>query len=109
MSCRLMTPYNEHPSRDYLESLPSVCHDDTVSPGHEQMSRKRRKRRSRTQSVTEDVDKSDVSFERHISVSSDVSIDDDLAGSNPVATNPDSIFTTNLVSVSVTDIIFYLQ
>ncbi|XP_041354992.1 inhibitor of Bruton tyrosine kinase-like isoform X2 [Gigantopelta aegis] len=94
MARRLVTPFDESPSRDYLESLPSCCHDNSVTPGYEQLSRKKKKRRSRTQSVTEDVDRSDgAAVERQISVSSDISIDDDPAGSNP-----DTVFTTSLVT-----------
>ncbi|KAJ8314789.1 hypothetical protein KUTeg_006939 [Tegillarca granosa] len=99
MSRRKITPYFDGPNKTFLEELACIVNQDE-NPHVENVSKKsRRKRRSRTKSVSDETDKSgNDSFqgnrrtsERQISISSDTSIiseEDLMEIDNMLATSP---------------------
>lgn len=99
MSTRKITPYFDGPNKTFLEELACIVNQDE-NPHVENVSKKsRRKRRSRTKSVSDETDKSgNDSFqgnrqtsERQISISSDTSIiseEDLMEIDNMLATSP---------------------
>lgn len=77
MSRRIITPYYDGPSKDFLESLTADMDQDGLASGGDgsQRKNKSKKRRSRQKSLSEEVEKvRSQKRDRQISVSSDISV-----------------------------------